>query len=929
MTPSLEPGLREEPGGVIGPYTLRQIIGEGGFGTVWLAEQSEPLTRRVALKVLKPGMDSREILARFEQERQVLALMEHPSIARVYDAGLTRAGRPYFAMELVKGEPITEYCDKHRFTVERRLELFGAVCDAVQHAHMKGVLHRDLKPSNILVCAPDGASARRPGTRAPAPQVKVIDFGLAKAMSGQLTDMTVFTEYGRLMGTPDYMSPEQAEMSATEVDTRSDIYSLGVVLYELLTGALPVDPKELRSGGYESILRTIREQDPPRPALRISSLEGDTSQRIAAARGVGRVELLSSLRGEVEWIPLKAMRKDRAERYRSAAELSDDIANHLAHRPLLAGPESTAYVVRKFVRRNRGAVTAGALLLAALVLGLAGTIWQARAATRERDLARTAEEAAEKAREEEALQRQAAEVARREAEAQRDKAELVAGFMGETLEGAVASIALGRDVTMLREMMDAAADRILDGELDYAPEAELQLRTAIGNTYTELAALDAAEEMLAPALALAHSLHTGDHEAVADTLRARSALHFRRGELAEAERLQRNELEMVRRLEPGDHPRVVSALGSLGSMLVERGDLAVAEDLSREALEMARRLDPGDHEDVAEALQRLAGLLWRKGEVPEASRLLRESVDMRRRLHPEGHPALATSLRNLGVLFGLLGDLDGSEVLIRQSLELTRRLYEDDHDELAAGLQALGGLMNARGNLEGAEPLLRESLAMTRRLTAENNPKLVGELSLLASVLQARGSVDEAEELLREAVELARKTSEDRPRLANAVNDLGMLVQGRGDLEQAELLFREALGLRESLFPGGHPDVARSRQNVAGILTQRGEVEEAERLYREALATFRSTLGDDSFYTGNAHSALGSLLLGLGRFAEAEREFLEMERIYASAQDTPPGLHAIWLEGIARFYDAWDRAEPDRGHDDQAAEWRARPETPR
>jgi len=293
--------LSEQAGDVIGPYHLLQVLGEGGFGTVWLAERRHPMVQRVAIKIIKPGMDSRAVIARFEQERQALALMDHPGIAKVLDAGATPSGRPYFAMEYVQGTAITEYCDRQRLTIQRRLELFAKVCEAVQHAHMKGIIHRDLKPSNILVAIRDGVQ----------PRPVVIDFGVAKAITSRLTEMTVFTAHGQIIGTPEYMSPEQAEMSEADIDTRTDIYALGVVLYELLTGALPFDPKTLRAAGYAAIQKMIREVDPPRPSTRLTSL-GDESTRAAEARRVDAQELAAELRSELEWIPLKAMRKDRA-----------------------------------------------------------------------------------------------------------------------------------------------------------------------------------------------------------------------------------------------------------------------------------------------------------------------------------------------------------------------------------------------------------------------------------------------------------------------------------------------------------------------------------------------------------------------------------------------------------------------------------------
>jgi serine/threonine protein kinase len=368
-TVGFEDSRPERPGTTIGPYKLLQQIGEGGMGVVFMAEQHEPFHRVVALKVIVPGMDTRQVIARFEAERQALAMMDHPNIARVLDAGTTESGRPYFVMELVKGVPITTYCDEKKLSLRERLELFMPVCHAVQHAHQKGIIHRDIKPSNVLVADYDDQ-----------PVPKIIDFGVAKATSQKLTDKTMFTAFGQVVGTMEYMSPEQTKLNQLDVDTRTDIYSLGVLLYELLTGTTPFDRKRLRSAAIDEVFRIIREEEPVRPSTSISK----TNERpaVAASRRSDPVRLSRMLQGDLDWIVMKALEKDRTRRYPTANGLASDIERYLNDAPVSAGPPSASYRIHKFVRRNRALIAAGSVVVLALVAGLAASVWQAVRATR-------------------------------------------------------------------------------------------------------------------------------------------------------------------------------------------------------------------------------------------------------------------------------------------------------------------------------------------------------------------------------------------------------------------------------------------------------------------------------------------------------------------------------------------------------------------
>ncbi|MCB1185109.1 serine/threonine protein kinase, partial [bacterium] len=445
----------------IGPYRLRERIGSGGMGDVYLAEQTAPLQRTVALKIIKPGMDSREIIRRFERERQALAAMDHPHIAKVFDAGMAANGRPYFVMEYVAGEPITAWCDRRRLGNAARLELFRQVCAGVQHAHQKGIIHRDLKPSNVLVTEVDGR-----------PQPRIIDFGVARAVERDAdTGATLFTEDGRLVGTPEYMSPEQASLGGGAVDTRTDVYSLGVLLYELIVGRLPFEPETLRLAGVAEIQRILREVDPPRPSARLATLAGEAD--IGDNRATPAAALRRQVSGDLDWIVMKALAKEPQRRYDTAAAFADDIGRHLAHEPVQAGPPGLGYRAGKFVRRHRGGVTAAALVAAALLAGLAGTTWQSVQATRARDEAR-----------------RQAEIAR-----------AVNAFFIDTFGHRDPLQTGGETGLSVAEAMDRAAARIPAAYAD-DPALELELRRVVGRSYMRLGAWAQAQEHLDRAWAL-------------------------------------------------------------------------------------------------------------------------------------------------------------------------------------------------------------------------------------------------------------------------------------------------------------------------------------------------------------------------------------------------------------------------------------------
>jgi serine/threonine protein kinase/tetratricopeptide (TPR) repeat protein len=779
-------------GDTVGLYRIRRRIGRGGMGEVYEAEQLEPVRRTVALKVIRWGLDSDEVVARFASERQALALMDHPNIARVLDAGATDRGRPYFVMEYVRGVPLNEYCDTQRLDMRRRLELFTTVCEAVQHAHQKGIIHRDLKPANVLV-----------ETHGDHAVPKIIDFGVAKATAQKLTEHSVFTEFGQIVGTPEFMSPEQAEMSGHDIDTRTDVYALGVMLYWMLTGALPFEPEELRAGGFDEIRRTIREVDPPRPSTRFSSLGGEAAT-IARKRGVDAATLARRLRGDLDWIVMKALEKDRTRRYGSASEMSADVERHLRDEPVLARPPSAAYRMRKFVARHRAMVGAGTALLVLLVaFSIAMSVQSVRLA-RERDRAR----------------------------AEADKALAFQEFIERTLLAADPATGLGVETTIVEALEMAAVDQ--EESLAGQPEVQAAVRYALGSAYFKLARYEEAAPLLRLALQARRELPGIDPLDVADSAVRVGELESVEGNYEAAEALLL-EAAATRREVLGDSPDTAYALERVAMLYRDLGRYEEAAEAITEAVAV-RRATGGDAE-LAGALAIQGNIAYATGDNDTAETLFRESLALRRARLGDYHVAVAENITNLAVVLEAKGDVEAAEAMYRQAIDVMRELYGGNTPELAAITGNLAMLIDQQGDDDAeAERLYRDALSIDTELLGADNVNISIDLVNLGSFLVTRQRYAEAEPLLLRALQILEGAlGPDAWITANARSLYGAVLTGLQRHGEAEEQLLAAAAVLEAELGAEHERTRRAWERLVTLYEASGRPANA--------AAFRERLG--------------------------------------------------------------------------------------
>jgi serine/threonine protein kinase/tetratricopeptide (TPR) repeat protein len=827
--------LIEQPGGLIGRYKLISVLGEGGMGIVYLAQQESPVKRQVALKVIKPGMDSKCVLARFEAEQQALALMEHPHVARVYDAGLTLSGRPYFVMEHVKGIPITEYCDKHRLTIEERLQLFLHVCEAVQYAHQKGIIHRDIKPSNILVTSEDGQSS-----------CKVIDFGIARAISEPLTERTFYTEQGQLIGTPEYMSPEQAELSNQDIDTRTDVYSLGVVLYELVAGVLPYDSQKLREHGIGGARKVICEQNPQTPSTRLSRSSVEESSDSAHRRSTDTRQLQRRLQGDLDWITLKSVEKDRSRRYASAGELAADIRRHLNNEPITAGRPSLAYSARKFVKRNRALVSSFAAVLVVLLAGIIVSLAFAVRANRARH-----------------------------------EATVIAEFLHEDVFEAFDGWERGGKQITIKDFLDAASEKVSE-KFGRMPLQEASIRKTLGSLYLKVNAFDEAESHLRRSEEIfTGQVGTNDARTM-DVVELLGQMYWHRWQYPEAEKYLSEALPGKRRKLGDNNPNTLETIGWLGWACYGNGHPKKAEELLAEAYTKAQRALGNKNRITVECMLYYGCTLVLRGRYSDAKRVLADALRLSQGVLSSAHPFVVYPTALLGRLYSREGRYKEAEKLLSNALANSREAWGENSGGTYHNVAALAENYVRQGLIDYAENLMLEPVRMSDRTDESQNQSSIQNSTYLSFFYLWQKNYDDAEHWASEALRTSLESNGEGqpitflPRMA-----LGMVYRERGWHDEAETQLTKLLPVSECYVTDENVHLANTMHQLAALYQQQGKYSEAEKLHLRVLNIRSNLLIENHSHTLGTIRGLIALYTAWGKPEEARKWFSELKTAYA------------------------------------------------